>query len=672
MMEMEAEALSLPPSKAELESDYRLWLSYLLPEHFRSAGDEQFAEHHDRFFDWGWKIKRGVLPAKPAALWIVNRAGNKSTSAAGLAVALGAMEQRKFGLVLTRTEVQGDTHVGRVNDMLLGSRIGEVYPGMTQRSFRKIKLDSRKVALAWNRTVLTTGTGWTLQNFSLEAAQRGVGLGKYRPDFYWITDIDSERDGPGRVDTLLNALAAAGLGTASSDAVVIFDQNLIHRDSVLNRILTRKTDVLSNRVTIGPVPAVREPEYIRKSNQWFIPKGVPSWGGMNLKSCEAILNRVGMESWEREYQHNVYLAYPDAVYPMWDETYHVITRSEFAAYFKRFGVSCADEKGHFRIPERGKLANALDWGNNPGHPCAVRHVYRPAEGMPQEILRDVFFYREMCWPRFPLVEDDDRRHPSAMTVGAAIQDAEGAWEIKDRRMLWRISSHERPEIGRGFLMDLPLTGRQAMAFRPIDTARARRGILHMQNFLTIDYTRKHPFRVYPTGHPEAGKPLHGKPRVFFIAGNDPGCATCRALDYEQGSVYWDGTESKLKLRPSVDEHGQARTLFEYPNYRKPDTAQGTEKKDPPKRDDDIIDCDRAIAGDLFPTIQAMTFEERVEADIPAPFQKEAVEALKGTPEYNIAMEGRYQQEAMARHRAKQAQKNKSGLSIYEKARLYKS
>ena len=59
-----------------------------------------------------------------------------------------------------------------------------------------------------------------------------------------------------------------------------------------------------------------------------------------------------------------------------------------------------------------------------------------------------------------------------MTVGAAIQDVEGAWE--DSRMQWRISIHERPEVARGFQVDLPLTGRPKLtfwAFSPVASVR---------------------------------------------------------------------------------------------------------------------------------------------------------------------------------------------------------
>jgi len=587
-------------TKPQIEADHRLWLHALLPKHFRTADDRQFAPHHDEFFRWGWNIERGTLPSPSSCLWMVNRGGNKSTSAAGLAVALGARGRRKFGLVITRTIPQGDTHIRRVNSMLLASNVAQYYPGMSRPQVRE--LGDRSVRSSWNRTQLTTDDGWTLQSFSLLAAQRGVGLEEYRPDFIWITDVDDDGDSPGMVDSLVTALSSSVLATRSADCVVVFDQNPIHRDSVLNRILTRKTDVLSERKVIGPIPAVRQPVYAREEDRWAI-KGQASWDGLPLSACEATLNVVGMDSWEREYQHNLDRPYPDAQYPMWDEKYHLVTWDRFAAYFARemkktYGEDWRlyDANGQPRLPSKGYTAQAQDWGNNHKHPCANAWLWQPAEGMP--LNKFVFFYREMCWPSFPAIENDERAGPSAIRVGIAIQNIERAWD-EESRMMWRLASHERPEIVKGYETDMPLAGRNALMFQGINTAEAREGILHTQNFLTIDPEIPHPFNVWPEGHPQAGEQLPGCPRAFWLVAKG------------QGELYWDYEIGEVKVKPALDERGQARTRAEYPAFRKPDTAQGAEKKDSPKIFDDMVDCGRAIAGKLFPGIQPLTKEERL-------------------------------------------------------------
>lgn len=640
------------PTQDKLEADYKLWLCGLLPQHFRNTPDRQFAPHHEQFFDWGWNWTPD-LP--PACLWMVNRGGNKSTSVAGLAVSLGARQKRKYGLVITRTETQGDTHVRRVGSMLLSSNVGKYYPEMAEPDIKQV--GKRNVQAAWNRTMLTTGAGWTLQSFSLQASMRGVGLEEYRPDFIWVTDIDDENDSVGMVESLESALSASVLATMSGDCLVIFDQNLIHRGSIINRILTRKSDVLSDRITIGPVPAIQSPSYERRNDRWYVTAGTPTWpGGMPLDECERKINLWGKRTWDLEAQHEINLPYQDAVYGMWDEVHHVITWSEFARYFERQVLRSyvvRDSAGRPRLPDKGKIVMAQDWGNNPNHPCATAWCWRPGEQMGEEIRRDVFFYREMCWPRFPKKDGDEREHPSPMLVGAAIQDVEKPWQ-EASRVNWRIASHERPEIVRGYLTDLPLTGRPPLIFGQVNTARARAGIVHMQDFLTIDKSKPHPFRVYPEGHPQAGEPLQGKPRVFFIVADG------------QGELYWDETRGSLMVRPALDESGMARARFEYPNYRKPDTADGAEKKDAPKIDDDVIDCHRAIAGDLFPTIQGLSYDEKVEAIMPAHLKPEVIAALPQV-ERVAAEQGRY----FALHKArKQIGEEPAGNGVYSVKQKY--
>jgi hypothetical protein len=67
---------------------------------------------------------------------------------------------------------------------------------------------------------------------------------------------------------------------------------------------------------------------------------------------------------------------------------------------------------------------------------------------------------------------------------------------------------------------------------------------------------------------------------------------------------------QLAVKPAIDELGMARTRDEYPNYRKPDTSEGAEKKDAPKLRDDVIDCDRALVGRVGPQIEPLTAEQR--------------------------------------------------------------
>ena len=65
------------------------------------------------------------------------------------------------------------------------------------------------------------------------------------------------------------------------------------------------------------------------------------------------------------------------------------------------------------------------------------------------------------------------------------------------------------------------------------------------------------------------------------------------------------------MRPAKDEFGQARTRFEYPRHRPRETADG-EEKGAAKKDDDIIDTDRALTGRVYYMIKSLSDSERVQ------------------------------------------------------------
>jgi hypothetical protein len=625
-----------PSSTPQLEGDYKTWLCALLPKHFR--GKDQFAEHHEDFWDWIWNVERAQQPEKPAFLAIWNRGGSKSTQAEGAVVAVGARKKRKYVLYVCRTQKQADDHVRAVESMMLSSNVADAYPEMANPQVKEV--GNHKVRTGWNHARLTTASGFTIAAFGVDSAMRGVRIEDYRPDMIVLDDIDDVKDSVGVVDNLVAQIGASILPTASPHCIYVFVQNLIHRDSVINRILTRKCDLLSKRIESGPIPAVYNPTYERRNEEWFITGGTPSWVGMPLSECQAKLNAWGKDFWDREAQHDIEKPYDDAIYQSYDPVYHVITQSEFRRYFESHDVVCHDRNGDFRIPKTGHIVMAQDWGNTFAHPTANRWAWRPAENMP---LKDsVFLYREMVWPTFPKKEDDERRHPSPLKLGKAINEVEMDWE-EGPRVKWRLASHERPEIVEAYISDMKVAGMKPLKFEQIDTAEAKEGILHMQSFLTIIEDEFHPFRAFPDGHPQAGESLPGRPRVYFVVADG------------QGELYFEPKTSKIMVRPAIDEAGQARTRFEYPNYRKPDTAKGTETSVIPKRDDDMADVDRAIAGRLFPSIQKLTDRERIEHTMPKRF-RESQMAATAELETEAQSMGRYQAYHEANHKLQQAKK----------------
>lgn len=639
-----------PASAPALESDYKEWTTALLPKHFR--GVDQFAPHHEDFWRWVWQVERGEQPKPPAFLLVWNRGGAKSTQAEGAVTALGARRKRKYVLYIGRKQALADAHVKTIASMITSSRVAEVYPDFANPEVKFV--GNRRVQSAWNHERLTTASGFTVASFGIDSALRGVRIEEFRPDVIVLDDIDDVNDSVGVVDNLVAQIGSSVLPTASPDCIYLFPQNVIHRDSVMNRILTRKCGLLGDRVESGPVPAVYNPVYEHRHERWHITGGEVSWVGMPIEECESKLNAWDKKFWDREAQHDVEQPYEDAIYSMFDPVFHVITWSEFARGMARLKVDAYDRSGSPRLPERGHIVMAQDWGNNHAHPCANRWAWKPAEEM---ALKDsVFYYRERTWPRFPKRENDDRLHPSALKLGKFIQELEDRTD-EARRVKWRLASHERPEIVVAYDHDMREAGMKPLSFEQIDTSEAKEGILHMQSFLSIIEDELHPFRVYPEGHPQAGEPLRGRPRLYYIVADG------------QGELYWDARTSTLKVKEALDEDGQARTRYEIVRYRKPDTAQGAETARPPKRDDDMQDCDRAVAGRLFPTVQKLTDEERREFLIPERFRLAQVEKLP-QEEQAAGIAGHYYEtfKAEAKLRAKQGKgfrekiKQKYGLN----------
>ena len=221
----------------------------------------------------------------------------------------------------------------------------------------------------------------------------------------------------------------------------------------------------------------------------------------------------------------------------------------------------------------------------------------------------------MCWPTFPVIHNDPRATPSYRQIHEEILKVEQEMGIKsdyDNNGLsisFRLFSHERPEGAVAYWRDH--SDLKPLMFQQIDTKEAREGILHLQEFQHIDYSQFHPFRIDPRtlkdvpkhlcricGWKHNGQHLQGRPRAYYVVADG------------QGELYVDKL-GRLAARPAINELGQARTRMEYPKHRPRETADGEEKQ-AAKRDDDIVDTDRALMGRVFYMIDRLSERERLE------------------------------------------------------------
>lgn len=281
------------------ETAWETWLRSL----FSSYLSYPFAEHQREFWEWAWSIERGVKPRPFVGIWA--RGGAKSTSAEMFSVAMGALQKRKYGLYLSGTQDQADDHVSTVSAMLESPEIAAAYPLLSDRELTKFG-----TARGWRRNRLWTASGLVVDAIGLDASKRGAKLGSSRPDFMVLDDLDGELDSLSTVDGNLQRLSRKLLPAGSEDCAVLAIQNLVIPHGVFARLARHEgapaTDILSNRVLSGPIPALRDLVWEQgEGGAIRLVSGDPSWAGQSLEVCQQQATEWGFSAFLQEAQHEV-------------------------------------------------------------------------------------------------------------------------------------------------------------------------------------------------------------------------------------------------------------------------------------------------------------------------------------------------------------------------------
>ena len=158
--------------------------------------------------------------------------------------------------------------------------------------------------------MLKTNTGVTILGIGLDKGVRGLQADALRPDFLVLDDIDDNSDSLKEIAGKEARLKGGLFGALATNPTIIFPQNVIHKDSIMNRVLTNEADYLLDAHFKEPVPAIRNFSYTAKPNHGgrriYKVKGTPSWpGGFTITDAENVLNAQGLAFFLREYQHEV-------------------------------------------------------------------------------------------------------------------------------------------------------------------------------------------------------------------------------------------------------------------------------------------------------------------------------------------------------------------------------
>lgn len=557
-----------PPTNPE---DWESTLQYLFPR----FASKPFSKHHRRFWEHVWRTREGWSP-EPIGLFLP-RGHGKSSTAEMFAASAGAMGKRKFCLYVCANQFRADEHVTNIAALLESEGVASLYPDAS-----KPKVGRHGNRRGWSQSQLQTANGFTVRALGFDGAIRGVKVEDARPDLIVLDDIDEVTDTPKTVAKKINILTKSILGTKAEDVLVIFAQNLIHPGSVAAKVARRDADFLRDIIRIGPVKAVDDFKYGVLEDGFVEISGVPSWPeGMSLETCSRMINaEMGLAAFLTECQQEVDIMRAGLIFPGWRETHHIITRSEFA---RGLGLE-PSRPGEPFVPPDFTLGVGHDWGGTLGHPSTVTVWGRPPEG--SELDDCVFKLSEMVMP----LEKEEEAEMTPVFVGKAMQRREDEIGASPHLVQVRSMSHEALSERRTYAMELD----PPLIFGVREAAGRSGGIAQLSTYYAIDYTQPHPFRRFPEGHPQAGRPLMGRPRAYWVVADD------------QGGLTWDAEMEELRVKQAKEGDdgyawGMKRGRWEITVYHWDTSMTGEEKQRPYPNDNDVMDADRFIGFDFFPS-----------------------------------------------------------------------
>ena len=330
---------SIDPLKPSVEEGdhWDDWLRSYFPRYYSRNGEPvAFADFHKELWDWVWTLKSGVRPESFIAVW--SRDAGKSTNAEIACIAVAARRVRRYGLYISSTQDKADDHVGNIGSILENSDLSNEDPSLAQRRIGKYGQSK-----GWRRNRLRTASGFTLDALGLDSAARGAKIDEARPDFIIFDDIDQDGDTELKVSKKIDQITRKILPAGAHDVAVLGVQNLVHANSIFARFVDKRAEFLVNRRVSGPHPALKSMTY-RKANDGriTITGGEPTWVGLNVPRCQAIIEDIGLTAFLAEFQHDKASQKGSFFADLWNES-----------------VLCIDP---FLIPRSWRIDRSFDYG----------------------------------------------------------------------------------------------------------------------------------------------------------------------------------------------------------------------------------------------------------------------------------------------------------------------
>jgi hypothetical protein len=585
------------------------WLRTYLPHYF----SRPFTQYQKDFWqDWAWEIEaeqyyRPRVECEP-------RGVGKSTNAEAAVVSWVARKRRRMIGYVGLDEERAAQHFRTIKAMLESDKLVLDYPHC-KPDVQKI----RSMATQWSRDAIVTANKAMIVPVTLLGSRRGwkSSDGK-RFDALILDDIDKLGQSPELRTKLLDLLKSEILAAGDDNTLVLMPQNLIHRDSVCAQLLDHRADILSDRDFRGPYPLLKAYDAIKEempdgSRRWVILSGEAFDPAISIEYSQKLLNKFGKATFERECQQDVNKVEADKDFREYDEVFHIITWEEFEAYFSRYDYDLRTNSGRRKLPERWHKGKGLDWGTSRAHPSAAVFATRPDQTSP---LSDCHFvFGEVVLPEYPCDLSEEPELVSPGRVARAIREFEREWNLTEDSFEMALMSHEASAALNTFLVDLP--DETKTYFTKWKAVRGS-GVPQIQNLLEIDQKRPHPFRRYPSGHPQDGEALTGRPRMYFV------------VDKAEGELFVDDI-GKLRVVGPKSSKGLARLRYELPLYQQSNLGKN-------KKEDDATDALRGLFNLFGASSGEKTKDEKVEEAIDPALRWEQIESgqRKLTPGFEMS------------------------------------
>lgn len=417
-----------PQARALETQGYEPWAMRLGPRTFKKP----FSPFHHRFWRWYWSARQKLLTGEQltedelTALLVWGRGLGKSSHVEWACIAEGALaegltdEPGLVGYICADSDL-AKGHLESIRGRLESSEVAHYYPGLANPRV------ARGVQTAWRQNKLVTASGWGILPLGLKEGVRGSRLADMRFSMFVFDDVDNRRYSLEVIRKNLDIIAHEILPAGTSQTLNLFPQNLVRDDGVLAQILSRESDVLSHRTVIGtddgqPQPSFDEVELEpdeERPGAYRIRSAVPVWDGLDLNAARVFLSNSGRAAFLGEYQHELDADRSEFVLPNWRDEVHVITRSQFAAFY-----------GTREVPSRWGIHILHDFArtNSKYHACVAGFLSVAAMNAPPAGRGLTFLHEPMTFPAATEADDIALRILRTLSPTATYNGGSYSWD----------------------------------------------------------------------------------------------------------------------------------------------------------------------------------------------------------------------------------------------------